>query len=503
EFNKNLRSYLLNSKDYQEVREKQFFGQFVQSIRIQPILQDFRLEKYYLYFLASDFNEIVPELLLINSFVSVRFNSTRFDTYSFLIKYIFPLDTPNKAYLNWQLFSKKNLNEYCLFSIKKRHEILYFSKNIAPDGWRIDYNTFMQHVQKVLFDPTFNPYNPNIKTVNFQKTQVDSYISPNDPKFKDLLSIFDKKSTIKSFWGTKKGAQSELVVTRLLQNKLIHPTLKFKNLKLRIVSKTLDSLRGPLSFLMYTIGIVIIIEILNIPQIAKINSDPENYEITLYDDLDRNNILSFNTDLVVLSTPMVPPADIKSLSSTLNIPLDENGFFIEAHTKLRPLDFAGHGIFVCGCASWPKNVQDSILESNGAAGRASRFLSIKEISTSKLEFLSFLLSIECFFKDMKITTEKCNGCGICRDICAFKAISLVDMNQEFEDVSIPEILEVQLINQVVPTMFVSKLKKLLLKSPKMDKYIVNVSSAEGQFSLSKDGRHPHTCIAKAALNMLT
>ncbi|MBY9009045.1 MAG: 4Fe-4S dicluster domain-containing protein, partial [Candidatus Lokiarchaeota archaeon] len=121
----------------------------------------------------------------------------------------------------------------------------------------------------------------------------------------------------------------------------------------------------------------------------------------------------------------------------LNIPLDENGFFIEAHTKLRPLDFAGHGIFVCGCASWPKNVQDSILESNGAAGRASRFLSIKEISTSKLEFLSFLLSIECFFKDMKITTEKCNGCGICRDICAFKAISLVDMNQEFEDVSIP------------------------------------------------------------------
>ena len=233
EFNKNLRSYLLNSKDYQEVREKQFFGQFVQSIRIQPILQDFRLEKYYLYFLASDFNEIVPELLLINSFVSVRFNSTRFDTYSFLIKYIFPLDTPNKAYLNWQLFSKKNLNEYCLFSIKKRHEILYFSKNIAPDGWRIDYNTFMQHVQKVLFDPTFNPYNPNIKTVNFQKTQVDSYISPNDPKFKDLLSIFDKKSTIKSFWGTKKGAQSELVVTRLLQNKLIHPTLKFKNLKLR------------------------------------------------------------------------------------------------------------------------------------------------------------------------------------------------------------------------------------------------------------------------------
>ena len=175
----------------------------------------------------------------------------------------------------------------------------------------------------------------------------------------------------------------------------------------------------------------------NFPEITKVNSEPEKYEISLYDDTDPNNIIKLNTDLVLLSTPMVPPADIKSLSNILNIPLDENGFFIEAHTKLRPLDFAGHGIFVCGCAQWPKNVQDSMLESNGAAGRASRFLSIKEISTSKLELLSFLLSIRCFFKDMKITTEKCNGCGVCRDICAFKAISLVDVNQKFEDVSIP------------------------------------------------------------------
>jgi len=175
----------------------------------------------------------------------------------------------------------------------------------------------------------------------------------------------------------------------------------------------------------------------NFPEITKMNSEPEKYEISLYDDSDPNNIIKLNTDLVLLSTPMVPPADIKSLSNILNIPLDENGFFIEAHTKLRPLDFAGHGIFVCGCAQWPKNVQDSMLESNGAAGRASRFLSIKEISTSKLELLSFLLSIRCFFKDMKITTEKCNGCGVCRDICAFKAISLVDVNQKFEDVSIP------------------------------------------------------------------
>lgn len=72
-----------------------------------------------------------------------------------------------------------------------------------------------------------------------------------------------------------------------------------------------------------------------------------------------------------------------------------------------------------------------------------------------------------------------------------------------DEVSIPEILEVQLINQIVPTLFVSKLKPMLLRSPNQFKYIVNVSSIEGQFSFNKEGRHPHTCIAKAALNMLT
>ena len=86
----------------------------------------------------------------------------------------------------------------------------------------------------------------------------------------------------------------------------------------------------------------------------------------------------------------------------LDVPLDENGFFIEAHTKLRPLDFAGHGIFICGCAQWPKNIQDCRSQANAAAGRASRFLSVRQISTTKLEYLSFMLSIQCFFKDMNI-----------------------------------------------------------------------------------------------------
>jgi heterodisulfide reductase subunit A-like polyferredoxin len=177
-------------------------------------------------------------------------------------------------------------------------------------------------------------------------------------------------------------------------------------------------------------------DLTNIPHIAKINDNPEKYEIKVPSITNKKEIITFETDLVILSTPMIPPEDIPDLASKLKVNIDDNGFFIEAHKKLRPLDLSSHGIFICGCAQWPKNVQDSILEANAAAGRASRFLNLHEISTTKLEMLSVFLSIECFFKDMIVNIEKCNGCGQCADVCQFKAITLVDLKQEYEDVSI-------------------------------------------------------------------
>jgi heterodisulfide reductase subunit A len=175
----------------------------------------------------------------------------------------------------------------------------------------------------------------------------------------------------------------------------------------------------------------------NVPSVVKINKDPEEYRIEVCDDVDPNKKIDFDTDLIVLATPMIPSKDLKELSTMLNVPLDENGFFPEAHEKMRPLDFVTHGVFVAGCAQWPKNIQDSITQANGAAGRASRFLSRGKISTTNLEFMSFLLSIECYFKDLIVNTEKCNGCGVCAENCAFKAIDIVDTESKFEDVSLP------------------------------------------------------------------
>ena len=174
----------------------------------------------------------------------------------------------------------------------------------------------------------------------------------------------------------------------------------------------------------------------DIPEIQKIKDDPEKYKIQIQDISNLDHKIEFHTDMIVLLTPLVP-SDNLELARILNVSLDKNGFFEEAHVKLRPLDFANTGIFLCGCAQWPKNVQDSISQAIGAAGRASKFLSVKEISATKLKFLSFLFSLECHFKDLRVNIEKCNGCGKCVEICSFKAISLMDVKKEFEEVSFP------------------------------------------------------------------
>ena len=159
----------------------------------------------------------------------------------------------------------------------------------------------------------------------------------------------------------------------------------------------------------------------NLPEITKKNVSPEKYGIKVFDTNLQDNI-EFDTDLIILATPMIPADNLKELAMMLKVPLDRTGFFLEAHVKLRPLDFATDGIFLCGCAQWPKNIQDSVSQANGAAGRASRFLSAGEITTSGLV--------------AEVNSDKCIGCGKCEDVCPYNAIDLTEIHMEFEDVSI-------------------------------------------------------------------
>ncbi len=133
----------------------------------------------------------------------------------------------------------------------------------------------------------------------------------------------------------------------------------------------------------------------------------ENGSVRVYDE-PLGEELSLPYDLVVLSTPMVAHPDSADLAQKLKVPVDENGFFLEAHVKLRPVDFATDGTYVCGCAHWPANVGESISQAYGAASRASIPVSVGHVKTEPLIAV--------------VDEDECSGCGLCELTCPFKAI---------------------------------------------------------------------------------
>jgi heterodisulfide reductase subunit A len=122
--------------------------------------------------------------------------------------------------------------------------------------------------------------------------------------------------------------------------------------------------------------------------------------------------ISVPYDLLVLSTPLIANDDNKELAQMLKVPLEENKFFLEAHVKLRPMDFATDGVFICGAAKWPVDITESITQGYAAAGRASTIISHDTIEVEGAT--SFLPE---YNKDL------CTGCEVCINVCPYKAIS--------------------------------------------------------------------------------
>ena len=120
--------------------------------------------------------------------------------------------------------------------------------------------------------------------------------------------------------------------------------------------------------------------------------------------------LALDADLLVLSAGIEPNKDNRELSQLLKVPLDADGYFLEAHVKLRPVDFATEGVFVCGLAHYPKDVAESIAQARAAASRAATVLAKSEI--------------EAEGKVAAVDRLRCSGCGACVDVCAYKAIEM-------------------------------------------------------------------------------
>ncbi len=158
--------------------------------------------------------------------------------------------------------------------------------------------------------------------------------------------------------------------------------------------------------------------------------------------------IQLNPDMVVLSSPIVPSPAAEGLANKLKVAQDADGFFLEAHVKLRPVDFLADGVFMAGLAHYPKLLQESIVQAKAAAARATTILSrdtlttggpVAEVDNDKcVACLTCLRS--CPFGAPRISEELhsvggilgaahiesalCQGCGLCMPSCPAGAIEL-------------------------------------------------------------------------------
>ncbi|HDP96747.1 MAG TPA: CoB--CoM heterodisulfide reductase iron-sulfur subunit A family protein [Euryarchaeota archaeon] len=114
-------------------------------------------------------------------------------------------------------------------------------------------------------------------------------------------------------------------------------------------------------------------------------------------------------DLVILSTPLIAQPDAEDISRLLKVPCGQDGFFLEAHVKLRPVDFATDGVFVCGTARGPADITESIEQAEAAASRAATPLAAGYVQAEAIM--------------AHVDQEICSGCGTCIDVCPYGAIT--------------------------------------------------------------------------------
>ena len=154
--------------------------------------------------------------------------------------------------------------------------------------------------------------------------------------------------------------------------------------------------------------------------------------------------ISLAADLVTLASAIIPNP-VKDLTEVFKVSLNNEGFLLEAHMKLRPVDFATDGIYLCGLAHYPKPIDESIAQAQAAAGRALTLMAKDSIKVGGVvavvqeDLCAVCLTCVrvCPFRvpvigergAAEIDVTKCQGCGVCVSECPAKAISL----QHFTD----------------------------------------------------------------------
>ena len=133
--------------------------------------------------------------------------------------------------------------------------------------------------------------------------------------------------------------------------------------------------------------------------------------------------LALDADAVALAAAVIPSAGSDEVSKKFKVALGPDGFCQEAHVKLRPVDFAAEGVYLCGTAHYPKHISETINQAYGAAGRALTLLSNDTVVAS---------GSVC-----TVNEKMCIGCGACAPACTYGAITLRDTKQGKKATMIP------------------------------------------------------------------
>jgi heterodisulfide reductase subunit A-like polyferredoxin len=186
------------------------------------------------------------------------------------------------------------------------------------------------------------------------------------------------------------------------------------------------------------------------PDVEVQKNDPDvTHVLVNFRDQSLGKMVELHSDLVVLSMPVIPQSDMKDVANNFKVALDQDGFFLEAHVKLRPVDFSTEGIYMAGMAHYPKLLEESLIQAQAAASRAAVVLSKDYLEAggsiavvNQPECTACLTCVRvCPFDVPLIQADVpgvgemlgaayiepavCQGCGICVAECPAQAIDLM------------------------------------------------------------------------------
>ena len=144
---------------------------------------------------------------------------------------------------------------------------------------------------------------------------------------------------------------------------------------------------------------------------GEVTEDKKTHNLRLFgEDISSNKFYNMETEMLVLSVGIEPRADSSVIQRLLTLSKTSDGFFMEAHPKLRPVDTPTAGVFLAGCAEGPKDIKDSVTQASAAAGRAGILMAKGSVTVEAIT--------------SRIQLDKCVGCGLCTKVCPYNAISV-------------------------------------------------------------------------------